>query len=303
MSVCTLSLQPRTAPVPRQRRMPGWLSFLGQIGLVAAVEVTDDLLRGAIAQHGSAIGIANAVRVVRFEAAHGFMVEPGWQRFFEQTHHVLGLAFGWAQAMLLVNGVYTVGHVGVTFAFALWIYLCRRELFPFFRNIFFASNALALVLYELYPMAPPRLTPHLHMIDTLPHLLGSDGKLGGTGAGYDEFAAMPSLHMAWALIVGAGVLLTARPLAVRALAPLYPALMLVAVVVTANHFLMDAVGAAAVVSLAAVMAVALRWWQGGRGSLHATLRDLWILRHGMPARGAQAAGVSPAEGTPSRVAA
>jgi hypothetical protein len=287
-----------------------WLSFLVQIGLVAAVEVSDDLLRGAIAEHDSATGIANADRVVSFETAHGFWIEPAWQRFFEQTHHLLGLAFGWAQAMWLVNTVYTLGHVCITFAFAMWFYFYRRELFPFVRNIFFGANALALVGYELYPMAPPRLTPGLHFdghpfrfVDTLYQLLGANGKLSGTKLGYDEFAAMPSLHVAWALIVGITLALTARPLAVRLLAPLYPLVMLVAVVVTANHYLMDAVGATAVVAVAAMLALALRWWQTGRGSLTGTLRGLWSLRHGTPTSNVAPSGVESGRSSPAQAAA
>jgi hypothetical protein len=281
MSVATACL--RAPAAPSGKRWRTWLSFLGQIGLVAAGEVSDDLLRGAIAEHDSATGIANAVRVINFEAVHGLWVEPAWQRFFEQTHHLLGMAFGWSQAVLVVNTIYTLGHVGVTFAFALWFYFWRHELFGFVRNIFFGANALALVGYEVYPMAPPRLTPAAHMIDTLYGFLGANGKMGGSQLGYDEFAAMPSLHMAWALIVGITLALTLRPLALRLLAPLYPVVMLVAVVVTANHYLMDAVGAAMAVAMAAVLALALRWWQTGRGGLPGTLRGLWTLRYGAPA--------------------
>jgi hypothetical protein len=108
--------------------------------------------------------------------------------------------------------------------------------------------------------------------------------------------------MAWALIVGITLFFTLRPPALRLLALVYPMLMLVTVVVTANHYLMDAVGAAAVVALAGAVALTPRWWQTGRGSPLNTLRGLWLLRFGAVTPAA-VPGASPAEPHPVRVAA
>jgi hypothetical protein len=71
---------------------------------------------------------------------------------------------------------------------------------------------------------------------------------------------MPSVHIAWALVVGVSVLLLARPLWLRLVGALYPALMLVAVVVTGNHYLLDAAGAVPVVLAATLVAGGLAWW-------------------------------------------
>jgi membrane-associated phospholipid phosphatase len=75
--------------------------------------------------------------------------------------------------------------------------------------------------------------------------------LNGTPIAYNPFSAMPSVHVAWALIVGVSLIVLARRAPVKAFGALYPLLMTVTVVVTANHYVMDAVGAAAVVTVAA----------------------------------------------------
>jgi membrane-associated phospholipid phosphatase len=136
-----------------------------------------------------------------------------------------------------------------------------------FRNVIMLCNALALIVYENFPVAPPRLTTDIDFDghpftfqDTVFGALSAGGKLVGNSVGYNEFSAMPSVHMAWAVVVGAAVVLLARPLIVRVLGALYPVLMLVAVVVTGNHFLLDAIGAVAVVLVAAAIAGSLAWW-------------------------------------------
>jgi membrane-associated phospholipid phosphatase len=153
------------------------------------------------------------------------------------------------------------------------------------RNVFFATNAFALVLYETYPLAPPRLASNLtfdgqafHFVDTMWQVLGADGKVVGTQIGYNEFAAMPSLHVGWALIVALGLAWTLHSTVVRLLVLTYPALMLLIVVITGNHYIMDAVGAAVIVLLAIGAALLYAWWRAGWGSFAMLLRRLHDMR-------------------------
>jgi membrane-associated phospholipid phosphatase len=143
---------------------------------------------------------------------------------------------------------------------AMWVFVRHRGQFPLVRNIFVLTGLLALVGYELYPLAPPRLTPpvlfdgHLfHFKDTMQHIIGT-GKINDTPIGYNPYSAMPSLHFAWALIVALILALMVQNPVIRFLALCYPATMLYAVVVTGNHFLLDAAGAAGAVALAVVLA-------------------------------------------------
>jgi membrane-associated phospholipid phosphatase len=246
-----------------------WAAFLVQALIAVSVEVGDDLSRGFVSQHGTAQGIENARQIVAFEAEHGFWIEPSWQLFFEQTHRIWSFSITWLDVVPIFNGVYVLCHIFVTLLVALWIWMFRRPFFGLLRNIFIATNVFALVLYERFPVAPPRLSGVLtfnhHAFvfqDTVYGLLNGSGKLLGTGVGYNEFSAMPSLHVGWALIIAAAVILLVRPWPVKLLAAAYPVLMTLAVVVTGNHFLLDGIVAAAIVGLAALLCASIERLRG-----------------------------------------
>ena len=257
-----------------------WLSFVAQLALVVGVELGDDLAHGLVAQADPRVGLANTVRVVQFETAHGFWVEPGVQSFFTQTHDFLGLAVGWAQVVPIFNALYGLGHVLVTLLFALWVFFFRRRLFGFLRNVFLLTNLLALVLYEAYPMAPPRLAAGLpydgHPYRFLDSVFGQGQ---GLQIGFNEFAAMPSLHVGWALIVGLTLCWAAKPLWIRLAALCWPVVMLADVVVTGNHFIADGLGAAVVLLFALAFAVLIEWWRRQELSLRTVVLRLHHARH------------------------
>jgi membrane-associated phospholipid phosphatase len=238
------------------------LAFAVQVLIAVSFEVGDDLGRGLVSQHGTAQGVENARRVVEFEAAHGFFVEPAWQLFFERTHHILVFTVTWPDVIHVVNAVYVLGHVGVTLAVAVWLYVYRRHAFGFVRNTVILTNLFALVVYENFPVAPPRLSGPLsfdhHVFTFQDTVFGvvQGGRVVGTSLAYNEFSAMPSVHMAWALVVGAVLIVLAPSWLAKLFGFLYPGLMLAAVVVTGNHYLMDVVGGAGVLLLATLCAFA-----------------------------------------------
>jgi membrane-associated phospholipid phosphatase len=255
------------------------MSFGWQIALVASIELIDDGIHVLIGQNNVHTAQTNAVDVVRFEAAHGFWVEPSIQQFFTRTHDVLGLVFGWAQAETIADTLYGLGHVFITLGFAFWIFCYRGALFGFLRNVFLITSVLADMLYETFPLAPPRLATGLrfdghpvHLIDTV------FGAGSGLQIGFNEYAAMPSLHVAWATIVGVTVAWLARSVVVRALALIYPLIMLIAVVVTGNHYIVDGLGAVGVVCCAVVLAVLIEWRRAADRSLLGVLGRLHALR-------------------------
>ena len=245
-----------------------WAAFLIQVLIAVSVELGDDLGRGFFSQHGTVQGIDNARRVVAFETSHGLWLEPAWQTFFLQTHHIFTVTVTYLDVARFMNGVYVFGHVFVTLSVAVWVYVYRRESFRLLRNTVIVTNVLALFIYESFPVAPPRLATGLifnhhpfQFTDTLYGIL-SGGKFVGSQLGYNEFSAMPSIHMAWALIAAGAVVVLARPLAVRVAAALYPALMLVAVVVTGNHFLLDTMVSVPLVCVAFAAAAAFEVRRG-----------------------------------------
>lgn len=238
----------------------GWFAL--QLLVIATLTLAEDFFRGEIDPPDAHEAIRHALEVAAFEQAHGLFVEPALQLWIRHAHALFGL-LSYANVVHVTNTIYALGQTLVPLLVAIWIYARYRSHFPFARNVTLLSTLLALVGYELFPMAPPRLTTGLsyshhafHFRDTVQHLIG-DGKLSGTSFGYNAYGAMPSLHIAWALIVAVSVLLLANNALIRVLAGFYPIVMLYTVVVSANHYLMDAAGATLVVAVAFILALLL----------------------------------------------
>jgi membrane-associated phospholipid phosphatase len=139
----------------------------------------------------------------------------------------------------------------------LWVYLRRREGFPRFRNTLIITNLIALVGFYVFPTAPPRKFPSLGFVDT------ANSSTPGHGHGLlplpnDQYAAMPSLHSADALIVGVGLALLVRSRPIKAVWLLWPLAVWFSVLATANHFWLDIVGGIVVAGIGALAVEALR---------------------------------------------
>ena len=129
-----------------------------------------------------------------------------------------------------------------------WLALRRPELYRELRTVLLVSLAIASIGYVLFPTAPPRLVPGLGIADTV----GLSGHDTGSFAGirFDPYAAMPSMHVGWALIVGLYGRQVARARVVRLFFLLHPAVMAVAVSATGNHYFLDSAAGVAVAGLA-----------------------------------------------------
>lgn len=271
----------------RRGALRTWLSFIAQVVLVVILGSADDIAHALTGQNSMRVALDNALRVVGFENAHDLWIEPALQTFFTHTHDFFGMVVGYAQMIPFFNAMYGLGHVGITFAFALWMFLYRRPLFAFVRNIFLFTNALAILTYEVFPLAPPRLASGLrydghpfHFVDTV-FSLGSGLKLG-----FNEFAAMPSLHVGWSLIVALTLFMVVRSRVLRFAVLLYPVLMLTTVIVTGNHYVADAFGALVALAIATAVALSLEWWRGDERTLAGVLSRLSALRYSTGAQSA-----------------
>ena len=123
----------------------------------------------------------------------------------------------------------------------------RPHAFPFLRTTLIVSTALALVGYVMYPAAPPRLA-NMGFADTVTTHTGLDLSSDLLGSLYNPIAAVPSLHFGYALIVGVALAKLAPRRSLRIAGAAYPALMLLIIVATGNHFLFDAAAGAVVVA-------------------------------------------------------
>ena len=146
----------------------------------------------------------------------------------------------------LLGIAYMTLHFGATALAMRWVYRERPQAFPLLRTTLIVSTALALVGYMLYPAAPPRLAG-LGFADTVTKQTGLNLSSDLLGTFYNPFAAVPSLHFGYALIVGGALFALASRRWVRVLGAAYPAFMLFDIVATGNHFLFDAAAGGAVV--------------------------------------------------------
>ena len=210
-----------------------WLSHshsgLREIGGLAVLYGFYEVVRGAGGEDVEA-ALANTADIVAVEQAIGVYVERGVQSAFE-TIPFAPTALGLAYVLL---------HFVGTAVALVWVHRRHPDRFPLVRTTFVAATALALVGYVFYPAAPPRLA-ELGFSDTVTSSTGLDLSSDLLGALYNPFAAVPSLHFGYALIVGVALAWIAERRWVRLVGVVYPAAMLLIIVATGNHFLLDAV--------------------------------------------------------------
>jgi PAP2 superfamily len=148
------------------------------------------------------------------------------------------------------NLYYDILHFPVLGACLIWLYARHRESYPPVRTTVVLFTGLSLLI-QLVPVAPPRLLPGTGLVDTAARYGQSVYSWHG-GFDADEFSAMPSVHVGWALIVAIAVITVSRS-RWRWLAAAYPVLTLLVVVVTANHFWLDGIVAGLLVALVLVV--------------------------------------------------
>ncbi len=222
--------------------------------------------RDAVVQLAVVVGAFAA-----YEAARHAM-EPNWAQAFVNARRIVSaeqvLGLAWEQSLQraflalpdlvhALNLFYFVGHFLFTAIFFLWLYHRSREGFKSFRNAFLVATAIAVVIHWLYPTAPPRLAG-VGLEDTLLRLSGIDIGSQNTSALSNPVAAVPSLHAAYALGVGIGMIRFARSHLVRVAGAIYPPLVVLTIVVTGNHFVLDAVAGMAVLAVGFGVVRALR---------------------------------------------
>ncbi|MQY11156.1 hypothetical protein SRB5_12700 [Streptomyces sp. RB5] len=176
---------------------------------------------------------------------------------FEQSlnHAVDGVAW----LVVPMNYYYATLHFIVTIGVLVWLYRSHPGRYAATRFALFAATGVALFGYYFYPLAPPRLMHGVAFVDTVRvHETWGSLASGNLASVSNQYAAMPSMHIGWALWCGIVVVMLARPVWARVLGALYPVATLFVIVGTANHFWMDAVGG--MVCLAFGFGVSYLWY-------------------------------------------
>lgn len=226
------------------RRLPhGWPDVLRQLALWGLADLLYEGVRGLVAGNTN-LALANGEWLISLERATGTFWEP----------HLQSLVVGHHELIEAANWIYLNAQFTVNLLFLVILYASRNEIFYFVRNMFFVAMGVALVVHLAVPVAPPRLFPQYGFIDTIHAIAHIDQDSGAVSMFVNPYAAVPSMHMCFALLVGVSAMrLTHRPW-LRVMAALYPLVVLTVILVTANHFVFDALTGAVVALLAALVA-------------------------------------------------
>ena len=184
----------------------------------------------ALGGDGQNRALRNAERIVDLERRLGIHVEPELQQLvLPRRRLIAGL-----------NLAYATLNVGLTVAWLMRLFHRRDPQFHRYRRAVLAAGLGAQPIFLLFPVAPPRKLDHL--TDTILDVSGVDLDSGAIARLYHPLAAMPSIHVTIAVVTANGMEATSASRGVRAFAPLYPPLVTAVVLLTANHYVVDAVG-------------------------------------------------------------
>jgi membrane-associated phospholipid phosphatase len=206
----------------------GWLDAIRQLALFAGAYYLYRIVRGFV-DGQAGLAFENARTLVDVERSLGLFFEPGLQAWARGEDWLLTGA----------NWMYVNSHFVVTTTFLIWLYIARNHAYYYVRNMFMVAMGLALAGYLVYPTAPPRFLPEWGFTDSVAEWVG-EGAQSTAGALYNPFAAVPSMHVAFALMIAVPAIFLVRNRVLKALWAFYPAVVTLVVMVTANHFWLDA---------------------------------------------------------------
>jgi hypothetical protein len=233
----------------------GWGDVLRQFALFLAAYFAYRLARGLVEGRATA-AFQHARQLISIERTLHLFVEPSVQAWASGSHLV----------MVTASWTYVNAQGPVTIGALLYLYVRHNGNFYFVRNMFMIAMAIALVGYTVFPTAPPRFMPEWGFIDTVADL--TPVNVSHTSASmstvFNPYAAVPSMHVAFALMIGWPLARLVRRSPVRILWMLYPFVMTFVIVVTANHFIADALLGALT---AGVSAYAASWLARARPSV------------------------------------
>jgi membrane-associated phospholipid phosphatase len=212
-----------------------WLLFAGAYYVYR-------LVRGLVDGHPN-IAYQHGRDIVDFERSIHAFIEPDVQSW----------ALNHAFFIHVADWMYVNSHFLVTTTFLIWLYIARNHAYYFVRNMFMIAMVFALIGYVVFPAAPPRFFPEWGFTDTVADYFGQ-GASQTAGVLYNPYAAMPSMHVAFALMIAVPAIHLFRQRWVKALWMLYPLLVTFVVVSTGNHFWLDAAFGVLVAAVSAVLA-------------------------------------------------
>lgn len=245
---------PRSTPAADRPTLPGaTLRAVADIVLVVLAVVSYFLIRGLMST-SHAVAVDHAHRLVDIERWLGVAVEADIQRWAESQPYL----------MPVMNSIYIYAHWPVVAGTLGWLLWRHREAFTVYRTALVLSGLIGMVFFMTIPMAPPRFLPELGFVDTIMRDTESYRVLQPTSF-TNQYAAMPSLHVGWNLLMGIAIYRHTSYVGWKIFAVVMPLAMYAATIFTANHFVLDGVVGASITVVALMLAN--RYRRGGRATI------------------------------------
>ncbi|HEY5286665.1 MAG TPA: phosphatase PAP2 family protein [Solirubrobacteraceae bacterium] len=214
------------------RVMPnGWLDLLRQVALVGLAYGAYSLVRGLVSGD-TTTAFQHARDLIGVERSLHVFVEPSIQAWASSSHLLMDFS----------SWLYVNAQTSITLVALIYLYVRHNRSFYFVRNMFAIAMLIALVGYAVFPTAPPRFLPEWGFIDSVSDLTGVHVSHASASMNtlFNPYAAVPSMHVAFALMIGWPLASLSRSRAASVLWRLYPLLIAFVIVATANHFIIDA---------------------------------------------------------------
>jgi PAP2 superfamily protein len=266
-------VEARTMP-ERRHRVHWWKEALIVVAFYLLYSWTRNLFGSNALEPGElpTTAFGNAERVIRLERVVGLYHEVSIQELF--------LPYRWF--IQFWNTYYGIAHFVVTVGAFIWMFRCGRHSFPRWRNALALTTALAIVGFSLFPLMPPRLLnndgiyggdrvateqgrENFGYVDTLDEYGGPWSFDSGTMQRVsNQYAAMPSLHIGWATWSAIALWPLLHRWWLRAAVLAYPMVTLLVIIVTANHYWIDAVGGLVIFAVGAIVGWGFHRWNQDR---------------------------------------
>ena len=229
-------------------RVRSWL-FVRQLLLIIGFLVMYKWIIVAAGDDVRPQALRNTHQVIAFERHLGIFNEQRVQEFMIQKVEWLIRVF---------NVYYGSVHFAATLAVLTWLFFTRHETYAAWRNLLATISVISIGGYWFYPVAPPRMfdgsdigVANLGFVDAMQRYPGIwSYKAGVAEKIANQYAAMPSLHTGWSVWCGLALFTMGRKRWIRTLGLLHPTITVLGIVITGNHFWLDAVAALFVVALA-----------------------------------------------------
>ncbi len=227
------------------RRGPAWRPWWAEVAVVGAFDAVYELTSEALA--GSRrVAVANGEAELRFEQDLGLAIEHSVQHAF----------LSWRWLIEACNDYYATVHFAMPIFVLLWLFFRHPERYRRWRDALAWTTAIAFVIFVVFPVAPPRLLPASYgFVDTMARY-GGAGRLDSLllGEAGNQYAAFPSLHLAWAAWCAAALSPVLPRRWMKIAVWMDPVITCFVVVVTANHYIVDLVAGAVVLGMGCLLA-------------------------------------------------